>query len=105
MTSPVGWNNTTMQPEVAPGQRHPGQEIAYVLEGTLEYEGVWRVSGDGVPPARRPAREIAPAPGLPGGMDRLHVRNWLECVRAGRRATNCTAEHGTASGGDRHRTP
>jgi hypothetical protein len=27
-------------------------------------------------------------------MDRLHVRNWLECVRTGRRATNCTAEHG-----------
>src|SRR5581483_2665518 len=62
--------------------------------GTLEYEKVWRLSGEGVTTSRLQARELMPAPGLAGGMDRLHMRNWLECVHAGRRQTNCTAEHG-----------
>jgi len=38
--------------------------------------------------------EIKPKAGLVGNMDIIHMRNWLECVRAGRRETNCTAEHG-----------
>jgi predicted dehydrogenase len=63
-------------------------------DGTLEYENTWRLSGEGVRGARLEAREIAPAPGMTGGMDRIHMRNWLECVRAGRRQTNGTAEHG-----------
>src|SRR5262249_44953535 len=63
-------------------------------QGTLEYEKVWRISGEGIPNAKLAAREIPPRPGLQGNMDQIHMRNWLECVRAGRRDTHCTAEHG-----------
>lgn len=62
-------------------------------QGTLEYENVWRLSGDGVTGSKVAAREIA-RPGLEGNMDQIHMRNWLECVAKGQRQTHCTAEHG-----------
>jgi predicted dehydrogenase len=67
-------------------------------QGTLEYEKNWRVSGDGLEGLKErkvtEASEIKPKPGLTGGMDIIHMRNWLECVRRDDRQTNCTAEHG-----------
>ena len=63
-------------------------------EGTLEYEKTWRLSGDGIPNSKIQARALEPLAGLQGNMDQIHMRNWLEYSRAGRRATNCTAEHG-----------
>jgi predicted dehydrogenase len=63
-------------------------------QGTLEYEKTWRISGEGIPNSSINARTIEPQAGLQGNMDQIHMRNWLECVRAGRRETNCTPEHG-----------
>jgi predicted dehydrogenase len=63
-------------------------------QGTLEYENNWRLSGDGVGGSTVKARPIAAQPGLHGNMDQIHMRNWLECIHAGRRQTHCTPEHG-----------
>ena len=63
-------------------------------QGTLEYEKTWRLSGDGIPNSTIKPRAIEPQPGLQGNMDQIHMRNWLECIRAGRRQTHCTPEHG-----------
>ena len=63
-------------------------------QGTLEYENNWRLSGDGVRGSSVKARPIAAQPGLQGNMDRIHMRNWLDCVHASRRQTHCTPEHG-----------
>src|SRR5205085_12004407 len=67
-------------------------------QGTLEYEKVWRLSGDGLEglKGKKVAEpvEIKPKPGVVGNMDINHMRNWLECVRRGERQTNCTPEHG-----------
>ena len=27
-------------------------------------------------------------------MDHIHMRDWLECARAGKKETHCTPEHG-----------
>ncbi|MBI1831933.1 MAG: Gfo/Idh/MocA family oxidoreductase [Planctomycetes bacterium] len=62
--------------------------------GTLEYEKTWRVCGDGIPNSQVRARAIEPQAGLQGTMDLIHMRNWLQSIRANRRATHCTAEHG-----------
>jgi predicted dehydrogenase len=61
---------------------------------TLEYEKVWRLSPEGKESKVAEARPIEPKEGLKGDMDHIHVQNWLECVRGGRRETHCTAEHG-----------
>ncbi|MBM4068435.1 MAG: Gfo/Idh/MocA family oxidoreductase [Planctomycetes bacterium] len=63
-------------------------------QGTLEYEDRWRVSGEGVRGSKVQARDIAPRAGLQGTMDTIHMANWLDCIRGGRRQTHCTAEHG-----------
>jgi len=63
-------------------------------QGTLEFENVWRLSGDGITGSKLAAREITARPGLEGNMDQIHMRNWLECVAKGQRQTHCTAEHG-----------
>jgi predicted dehydrogenase len=64
-------------------------------QGTLEYEDNWRLSGEGVKDSKlAAAKPIAPKEGLQGDMDHIHMRNWLECVRQGKRETNCTPEHG-----------
>lgn len=63
-------------------------------QGTLEFEDRWRLSGDGVRGSTIEQREIPPRAGLQGNMDTIQMADWLECVRAGRRQTRCTAEHG-----------
>jgi predicted dehydrogenase len=63
-------------------------------QGTLEYEDGWRISGEGVRGSDVAARAITPRRDLQGNMDQIHMRNWLECIRAGRRQTHCTPEHG-----------
>ena len=63
-------------------------------KGTLEYEKVWRVSGDGVHGQQgrgQGDRAEGRHEGLHGP---LHMSNWLECVRKGEKETHCTPEHG-----------
>jgi predicted dehydrogenase len=64
-------------------------------QGTLEFDTSWRMSGDGVKETKiAEAKAIEPKEGLKGDMDHIHMSNWLECARAGKKQTNCTAEHG-----------
>lgn len=63
-------------------------------QGTLEFEDRWRVAGEGVRGSKVQARDIPPRAGLQGNMDTIAMANWLDCIRAGRRQTHCTAEHG-----------
>ncbi len=64
-------------------------------KGTLEYVTNWRVSGEGVPGSTVKAYPLKyPAGYKSEGNAGLHLANWLECVRKGRRETNCTPEHG-----------
>jgi predicted dehydrogenase len=64
-------------------------------QGVLEYEDGWRlVPGNGGKGAKGEEKKIGPQEGLKGTMDQIHMRDWLECVRAGKRETHCTPEHG-----------
>ena len=63
-------------------------------QGTLEFENAWRLSGDGVPGSKLQAKPIAPKEGVRGNMDRVHLEDWLGCIKKGDRNTHCTAEHG-----------
>jgi predicted dehydrogenase len=63
-------------------------------QGTLEYEGGWRLSGEGVKGSKVTARAITPKEGVKGEMGVIHIVNWLSCARKGDRKTNCTPEHG-----------
>lgn len=63
-------------------------------QGTLEYENVWQISGQGVKGSKLAAKPILPKAGLKADMDHIHMANWLECIHKGRRETNCTPEHG-----------
>src|SRR5262249_34922194 len=64
-------------------------------QGTLEYEKVWRLSGEGVQGSKlTEARPILPKEGVRGEMGQIHMQNWLDCIRSGKRETNCTAAHG-----------
>lgn len=61
-------------------------------QGAMEFESNWRlVSGTG---PRGSEKKIEPKEGLEGSMDHIHMRNWLECARAGKKETHCTPEHG-----------
>ena len=61
----------------------------------LEYEDAWKlVLGTGNKGTKTTEQPIGPKEGLQGTMDHIHMRNWLECARAGKKDTHCTAEHG-----------
>jgi len=65
--------------------------------GAMEFETQWRVLPQGARGAKAPeSRPILPKDGIEGEMLPLHLRNWLDCVHRGKRATNCTPEHGYA---------
>jgi hypothetical protein len=71
-------------------------KAAYVLgeQGTIEVENRWRISSDDVAGSKVAERPIERKPGFEGTMDQIHMRDWLTCVHANQRETNCTAEHG-----------
>jgi predicted dehydrogenase len=66
-------------------------------QATVEFETQWRVtpqtSGRGKPAEPKP---VEAKEGMQGEMLHLHMRDWLACVHQGKRATNCTPEHGYA---------
>jgi predicted dehydrogenase len=65
-------------------------------QATLEFETQWRVTPQAKRGANVQSKPVAPKEGVQGEMLPLHVRDWLACVHQGKRATNCTPEHGHA---------
>jgi len=65
-------------------------------EAALEYEEAWQVTRL----AKKGEKPTTPEPlkprlGSPGANpDEMHLRNWVDCIRKGDRATACTPEHG-----------
>lgn len=64
-------------------------------QGVLEFEDSWKLLlGNGAKGSKIDEKPIAPKEGLKGTMDHIHMRDWLQCARAGKKETNCTPEHG-----------